>query len=146
MIERRITHDRITLRLPMPMGALSVWRALTGPEHIARWWGEQVRLQPRLGGRFSERWYREGRDKLTIGSVVAWEPPTEFAMSWSDDDWPAATELRVTLRDAETGSVMTLSHAGWRRLPANDRERLIAEHAEGWSRHLGALARYLSGN
>jgi uncharacterized protein YndB with AHSA1/START domain len=146
MIERRTTADHITLRLAVPMRALTVWQALTAREHIARWWGDQVRLQARLGGRFVERWSDGGRDAVTTGSIIAWDPPAAFAMSWSDDDWTAATEVRIALEDTEAGCVITLDHLGWQRLDEAHRSELIEAHAEGWTRHLEDLARYLAGN
>jgi uncharacterized protein YndB with AHSA1/START domain len=146
MIERRVTADRLTLRLTLPLRALTVWQALTVRAHTVRWWGEQVRLEPRLGGRFVERWRDGARPAVTTGSIIAWDPPNELAMSWSDDRWPAATELRITLRDLDEGCVLILDHGGWERLPERRRAALIETHADGWTRHLEALARYLSGN
>jgi len=150
MIERRTTAERLTLRLTVPMRALTVWQALTARAHVARWWGEHVRLEPRLGGRFVERQRdlgrNEGRDVVTTGAIIAWEPPREIALSWSDDDWSAATELRITLQDVDEGCLITLDHGGWQRLAASRRAALIEAHADGWTRHLDNLARYLSGN
>jgi len=150
MIERSTTAGRLTLRLAVPMRPLTVWQALTAPEHVARWWGEHVRLEPRLGGRFIERWrdQREGggREVVTTGTVIAWDPPSELALSWSDDDWPAATELRIALRPVDEGCRITLEHRGWRRLPQARRAELIEAHADGWTRRLDDLARYLAGN
>lgn len=146
MIERRTTADRLTLRLTVPLRSLTVWQALTARAHLARWWGENVRLEPRLGGRFVERW-RDGRRRaVTTGSIIAWDPPNELAMSWSDDTWPAATELRITLEDVDEGCVIVLDHSGWDHLPEQGRAALIEAHVNGWSHHLEALARYLAGN
>jgi uncharacterized protein YndB with AHSA1/START domain len=154
MIERRTTADRLTLRLTVPLRSLTVWQALTARAHLARWWGEHVRLEPRLGGRFVERHRDLGRDlgrggtrnAVTTGSIIAWDPPNELALSWSDDNWTAATELRITLEDVDEGCVILLDHGGWERLPEKHRAALIEAHADGWARHLEALARYLSGN
>ncbi|MDH3235453.1 MAG: SRPBCC domain-containing protein [Alphaproteobacteria bacterium] len=146
MIERLTTAERLTLRLTVPMRALTVWQALTARAHIARWWGEHVRLEPRLGGRFVERWRNDGRDIVTTGAIIAWDPPRELALSWSDDDWTAATELRITLQDVDEGCLITLDHGGWERLAESHRAPLIEAHADGWVRHLDNLGRYLSGN
>jgi uncharacterized protein YndB with AHSA1/START domain len=150
MIERRTTADRLTLRLTVPLRSLTVWQALTARPHIARWWGEHVRLEPRLGGRFVERQSDLGRDgvrpTVTTGSIIAWDPPNELAMSWSDDNWTAATELRITLADVDEGCLIVLDHSGWERLPEKRRAALIEAHADGWTHHLEALTRYLSGN
>jgi len=146
MIERRMTAERLTLRLTIPLRSLTVWQALTGRVHIERWWGSRVRLEPRLGGRFVERWRDDQRPRLTVGSIIAWEPPHALAMSWSDDDWPAATELRISLEDVDEGCLVTLDHSGWQRLPEKRRAALIEAHANGWARHLENLARYLAGN
>lgn len=146
MIERRTTADRLTLRLTVPLRSTTVWQALTARAHIARWWGEHVRLEARLGGRFVERWRDGARRAVTTGSIIAWDPPNELALSWSDDNWTAATELRITLRDVDEGCAIVLDHGGWERLPEKRRAPLIEAHADGWTRHLEALARYLSGN
>jgi uncharacterized protein YndB with AHSA1/START domain len=146
MIERRTTAERLTLRLTVPLRALTVWQALTARAHIARWWGEHVHLEPRPGGRFVERWREGEREAVTTGSITVWEPPRELAMSWSNDSWPAATELRIRLEDVDEGCLILLDHSGWQRLPEKCREALIEAHAEAWTRHLEALMRYLSGN
>lgn len=150
MIERRTTAECLTLRLAVPLRSLTVWQALTTRAHIARWWGEHIRLEPRLGGRFVERRSDMGRDgarkAVTTGSIIAWDPPNELALSWSDDNWTAATEIRISLEDVDEGCVLILDHSGWERLPEKHRAALIESHADGWTRHLEALARYLSGN
>ena len=73
--------------------------------HIGAWWPvrtisigrERVRdvtLEPRLGGRLYETW----DDDTTIewGTVMAWNPPDRFLISWLNTPVPTEVEFRFT--------------------------------------------------
>ena len=42
------------------------------------------------------------------------------------------------LAQAADATRLTLTHSGWEALPLPSRERVIREHASGWSRHMAS--------
>src|SRR4051794_30107419 len=57
-----------------------VWRAVTEPAELVRWFPSAVRLEPRVGGTvtFSGDPYSEG----STGTVLAYEPPARPSFTW----------------------------------------------------------------
>jgi hypothetical protein len=92
---------------------------------LDQWWplrthsqGEQrvvgVTFEKRPGGRVYETW-DDGQTR-TWGTLLAWEPPTRFAMTW-DILQPPVTEVELTFR--ELGPSLTrvqVEHRGWDKL------------------------------
>jgi uncharacterized protein YndB with AHSA1/START domain len=123
---------------------------------IARWWplrpfsaGEarvaDVVFERRVGGRVYEVWH----DGTTVewGSVLAFEPPRRFVMTWCMT--PAATE--VELRFVALGPALTrveVEHRGWEALADAEAARDCAlpggyaggAYVKGWEIILGSFA------
>ncbi len=139
------TDDRLRIEVELVVPVERAWSSLTSPDAIAAWWGDHVRLVPRVGGTFREAWTNaSGRAITTTGVVTKCEPPAILELTWSDDDWPTATSVRFALQQlAADRSSLSLEHCGWEVLPAERRRRLIDEHAAGWASHLQALRSYL---
>ena len=69
----------------------AVWKALTDPGKISQWWGEGVKIEPRVGGRFEEPWTDENdRRILTFGEVLCVEP------------WGRTRKSSTTIRSVRT--------------------------------------------
>lgn len=120
-----------------------VWGALVSPDERAAWW-PYLTLDPSVGGRFEELWTDPSGDrKRTSGRVTAMEHPHHLALTWADDDWPAATRVEISLTATGTGTEVTIRHTGWRALA--DPEHLIADHRAGWRMHLHNLREHLDG-
>lgn len=137
---------RILLTVEIPASRERVWWALTDPEAIVAWWREGVSLDARAGGAFVERWRdASGREVVTSGRVLGAEPPSELDLSWADDDWEAETRVHVRLEDVDGRTRVTLVHDGWDAFAPRERERLMREHAAGWSAHLERLAAHAEG-
>lgn len=118
----------------------TVWRALTDPTEIRLWWDQAVSLEPKLGGRFEERWRdRLGREVVTAGEVLGFEPPETLKLSWADEDWSVRTEVTFQLVDYEAFTALKLRHSGWDRFGPERGADLMRQHEAGWRRHLDAL-------
>ncbi|MGW7477944.1 SRPBCC family protein [Nonomuraea muscovyensis] len=111
-MQRRLTHP-----------PAKVWRALTEPEHLARWFPTEVRIE---GDRVR---FGFGPD----GTVIAHDPPHLFAFTWGED------ELRWKLSpDTTGGTLLDFTHTFADRHGA-------ASFASGWHTCFTALARLLDG-
>jgi uncharacterized protein YndB with AHSA1/START domain len=107
-----------------------VWRAVTEPEELVRWFPSAVQLEPRVGGTvsFSGDPYMEG----STGRVLAYEPPSRLAFTWGDD------ELHLALEPADGGCRRTLVNV------LSDRST-ASRNAGGWYVCLAELVKLLDG-
>ena len=107
---------------------------------IAAWWplathsvGEDkatgVRIEPIVGGRVYET--IEGGRECDWGRVLAWSPPSGFAMSWHPGRGPE-TQQRVTVSfTAEgAGTRVRLVHDGW--AAGIDGQKTREAYNSGW--------------
>lgn len=72
-----------------------------------------VTLDPRVGGEVVEHWH-DGTARAW-GTLLTWEPPTGFAMTWNITGEPTEVELRFVAVD-EFRTRVDLEHRGWENL------------------------------
>jgi uncharacterized protein YndB with AHSA1/START domain len=124
-----------------------VWRTITEPDQISRWFADKVELEVEPGARGYLGFGEQGGPVI----VETVEPPTRFSFRWNDQagDEPAAgTSLLVEftlvgegehtrLRVVESG----LDVLPW---PDVDKQRYADEHNGGWGEFLDRLARVVA--
>ena len=125
----------------------AVFRALTDPDELARWWGSPElyqthdwKLDLRPGGRWScQARSAEGTGEVR-GEVLAVDPPRLLEVSW-EPSWEEYKRsiIRYTLEKVPGGTRLDLFHRG---LPS---EESTKGHGEGWTRVLGWLVERLAG-
>ena len=104
-----------------------------------------VTFEERAGGRVYETW-QDGTE-IEWGTLLAWEPPGRFVMTWSVT--LVATEVELTF--AELGPALTrvtATHRGWERLTDEQLARNCAlpggyaggAYRKGWAQVLDRLA------
>lgn len=103
-----------------------------------------VTFEQRVGGRVYETW-TDGT-QVDWGSLLAWEPPERFVMTWNATS--VATEVELTF--AELGPALTrvaVEHRGWERLTDEQLAKDCAlpggyaggAFTKGWAQILGSL-------
>ena len=124
-----------------------VWRTITEPEQLRRWFADRVELELEPGGRGLMGF----EDQAVPLVVEAVQPPTRFSFRWNH---PAGAEPaagnstlvefmlvgegdRTRLRVVESG----LELLAW---PVGDKEHFADEHREGWAMFTDRLARLLA--
>ncbi|NIK61561.1 SRPBCC family protein [Kribbella shirazensis] len=127
----RIVEGRSVLRMERRLRhpAEKVWRALTEPEQLVRWFPASVKLQPRIGG--SVEYWMDG-EPGGDGQVLEFDPPRVFAITWSGE------VLRWELLPADDGCLLVLSHTFDDRFGA-------ASFGSGWTLCLDAMDLLLAG-
>lgn len=126
-----------------------VWQAWI--EEINQWWTEPyyndkervtgLEFEPRLGGRFMEKWGEDGSGFL-IGHVVEWLPPQRLAYTWSERTWGGVvTHVSLDLQAEGQNTRLTLVHAGFERLPEGEKQR--AGYDRGQAELISRLKAYL---
>jgi len=66
---------RFERRYPHPVQ--KVWRAITGPAHLARWLPADMRMDPGVGAKIHFV-FREGEADESDGEITALDPPRLF--------------------------------------------------------------------
>jgi uncharacterized protein YndB with AHSA1/START domain len=112
-LERRLTHS-----------VQRVWRAITDPTELARWFVAPVDWKPELG----ETWEAMGQ----TGEITELEAPRLLAWRWGKE------EFRFELRPDGECCLLVFTHI------FEDRA-LGAQHAAGWEAYLNRLDSHLAG-
>ena len=118
-----------------------VFRALTDPEELMKWWGAKgmltrahVNLRP--GGEYRFEFVSpEGTAAWVKGQYQVVEPPRRIVKTWFNSKFP---DLRNTvefrLEPSPGGTRLTLIHSG-----LADRPEAFADYEKGWPDVLGHL-------
>ena len=125
-----------------------VWRTITEPDQIARWFADRVEIDVRPGGAgalFFEK------NNLTAPLVVEEvDPPTSFSFRWCQPDGERPLHGNSTLvafalvAETDTRTRLTVTETGLDAMPLPDDEkrRFGESHSDGWKgcfERLGAL-------
>lgn len=123
-----------------------VFRALTTPEEIVRWWGSDTMYRTkewtqdlRVGGRWRATGLGSDGVPFSVeGEFLEIDPPRALVQSWKPD-WDGGHVTRITYRlDAIAGGTrVTVRHEGFA-----DRRESCEYHAQGWTSVLDWLANY----
>ena len=97
---------RFTLELAVPPDQL--YFALTNSTGLAAWMGNDVRSDPRPGGRFYV-WWQNGY--YTAGEYVELVENERLLIRWHGKDEPAASQVTYSLRPVPSGTELTVEHA-----------------------------------
>jgi uncharacterized protein YndB with AHSA1/START domain len=125
-----------------------VFRALTDPNEVVRWWGSPETYQVddfgadlRVGGRWHSRGRSaDGKPFEARGEFFEIDPPRLIVQTWIPDWAPGLkTKLTYRLEPIAGGTRLTLRHEGF----GANREAFEG-HTRGWERVLGFLNGYLA--
>lgn len=129
-----------TLELAAPIER--VWRAISEPDELSRWFGDETRLDLRPGGDGVMIWREHGSFAVRVEVV---EPPRRLVWSWvhePDVDFEDAPATRVewtlTAR-ADGGTTLYLRESGFR----SDLHH--RQNTQGWGEELAELEALLAG-
>lgn len=140
------TSDAIEMSITVKATVGEVWHALTASDELENWWSDDVTLEPKVGGKFQERWEDDrGNKQLASGKVLAVKKMKEIIFTWREKDWPkdANTECVLSIADEGALSVLTMKHTGWKTLPEPMRAKVFKDFKMGWTYHMKELKSYL---
>ncbi|TDC52251.1 SRPBCC family protein [Jiangella ureilytica] len=122
--------DRTVLHMERRFGhpSAQVWRALTEPDHLSRWFPSRAEFDPVVGS--GVRFDMDG--ERFDGRVTEAEPGRVLAFTWGDD------LLRFELHDDGDGCRLVFTHTFTDRYGA-------ASFASGWAQCFVALTEVLDG-
>jgi uncharacterized protein YndB with AHSA1/START domain len=138
--------DAIERELTLQAPIERVWRAITDPAEVSKWFGVEAEIDLTPGGDVAFGW-SQGRFRARVEAV---EPPRRFAYRWClDSDTPVdegpTTLVEFTLRPEGEGTRLRLVESGFASLPEDGRARHLADNTKGWEEELGELRTYVEG-
>ena len=137
-----MTERMVEKVLELDVPVQRVWRAITDPAELARWFGDEAEVDLRPGGNAAMIWENHGRYAMRIEEV---DPPRRLVWSWVHEpdvafDQAPATRVRWILTPRDNGgTTLHLLETGF----STDLHR--GQNDEGWDAELGELAQRLGG-
>ncbi len=122
------------IHIHAPLGR--VFRTLTDPEWIARWFAQVAAVEPHPGGAVEFCFLNSnGTASVFRGEVTDYESPGRFGFTWSHSSWDfPSTHVLFTIEATPDGTVLQLLHSGF---ADQSLERDV--HDEGWDHYLRRL-------
>ena len=137
--------DKIEREISIQAPIATVWEVITKPEYISQWFGSQVELDLRRGGKGKLSW---GEDLEAPLEIVEVEKPHLFSFLWVAPDketkpthQQTLVEFRLTEDGAQTKVCLTESGFEKLEMTAEQKAHLIAKHTPGWGDFLSSLQR-----
>ena len=123
-------HAVLRFERQLPHPPEKVWRALTEPQQLSRWFPSDMEMELAVGARIRFV-FRAGAGPTLEGEIIELDPPRVFAYTWGED-----STLRWELRPTATGCLLVFTHT------FDDRPS-AASFAAGWQTCIGALEQVL---
>ncbi len=117
-----------------------VWAAISDPEQLAQWFGDEAELELRPGGDGAMTWDSHGRFAMRVKEV---DPPHRLVWSWvhepnvAFEDAPATTVEWILTERSDGGTTLFLRETGF----LTDKHH--GENDGGWDEELGHLVKLL---
>ena len=127
----------------------SVWAAITEPDKISEWFGDETSLSPVAVGTVGFfRW--DGHGQFPV-EITALDPVDLFAYRWANEPDGELTDdgstlVTFTLEDEGDGTRLTVVETGFEALAGGTayRRRRLEENRDGWTSELDELAALFS--
>jgi uncharacterized protein YndB with AHSA1/START domain len=126
-----------------------VWRTITEPDEIAKWFADRAQLDLQPGSTGTLVFEKNATSQPVIAHlvVVTVEPPVRFSFRWGHPEGEApvpGNSVLVEFTVSEEGSGRTrlrvvetgLDVIGW---PEEQKATYVEDHRGGWTMHLGRL-------
>jgi len=112
-----------------------VWQFVGTEQGLKEWLGPKE-YEPRVGAQIFFDVQHDGHFHMD-GEVVIYDPPRELAFTWRETEvggepWPAYTTVRVTLEPVAEGTLVTLFHEGFEKLPEAIAHKEYEGYQRGW--------------
>jgi uncharacterized protein YndB with AHSA1/START domain len=122
----------------------TVFSAITDEKELTKWFPDQARMEPRVGGAVQFKFLEGGKENHSVeGRVLEIVPGRKISYSWtntSDPNFPK-TVVTWTLEPAgDDKTRVTLLHTGF-----DPKSKWSDMHDKGWSYFIDRLAKHCAG-
>jgi uncharacterized protein YndB with AHSA1/START domain len=114
-----------------------VFRALTEPADLERWFVQKAEVDLRQGGAIRLEW---APDAVENGSILVLDPPHRLSYRWEALE-PSPTTITFELTAENDGTRLRLFHTGIGQ--GEDWDRYYSAVSPGWNAHLANLTAWL---
>lgn len=124
----------------LPAAPDRVWRALTDPNELAKWFPDEAVVDLRPGGRGSLTWHNHGSGELEVVEVDA---PHRFVWRWQEpagrsfEEFSTTVEWTLTPND-QGGTTLHVKESGF------DTAKHFEMNSSGWTEELQELVDYIA--
>jgi uncharacterized protein YndB with AHSA1/START domain len=141
-----VTRGTIVASVEIAVPAERVYRALTTPEELVRWWGGEQPYRTtgwehelRVGGCWRANGQNaDGSSFAVTGEYLELDPPRSLVYTWKPDwDPGAVTRVSYKLEAFDGGTRLTVHHEGF------TNQDSCNNHAHGWMLVLNWLADFV---
>jgi uncharacterized protein YndB with AHSA1/START domain len=136
--------DRIERTVEIAHPPATVWAALTTPDGLSAWFGQEATIDLRPGGAASMKF---GSGHVAEMRVERVEEPTVFGYTWHiyglPEEDPRRTYVEFTLKPAGAGTRLTVVESGFAQLSGDAYDTAYGGNTQGWASELGELVDYL---
>lgn len=139
-------ETEIVKEITIDAPAETIFAALTEPEELVQWWGEDglyhvthMDADLRVGGKWRTVGTSASGNAFTVeGEYTAIERPRLLEYTWRHtwDGVPEETLVRYELTERNGSTLVSVRHSGF----TNEQSRI--NHGEGWNRVLGWLKNF----
>lgn len=118
-----------------------IYKAWREDWHINGWWGPNVKMRFKTGGKLLLTWPEKGVELRGRFVDILENRLIAFTWQWSHDPdaFPFLTTLRFVEEDKGMSTVLRIEQ---RSFDAQEDESLVAELVEGWKHFLSKLENY----
>lgn len=124
-----------------------VWRMVSEPDQVVRWFADDIDLQARPGHEGSMTFRPESGAAVQVPiTVESVEAPRRFTYRWTHSAGTTAsaansTLVEFTLTPEDGGTRLRVVETGYDGLgwPQDQQDAFVDDHTDGWSHHLGRL-------
>jgi uncharacterized protein YndB with AHSA1/START domain len=124
-----------------------VWRMVSEPDRVVRWFADEIDLQATAGYQGSMTFRPESGGTVRVPiQVESVEAPRRFTYRWTHPAGTTAapgnsTLVEFTLTPEDGGTRLRVVESGHDGLgwPQDHQNAFVDEHIEGWAWHLGRL-------
>lgn len=103
--------------------AATIWRYIGTEAGLRQWWGRDIALEEKPGGRCEERTLWQGRTQVWRGAVTHYAPPHQLALLLrnpaTEESWPAWMTISLTLVESNGQTQVILHQEAFGALPVD---------------------------
>lgn len=133
----------LEFNINLPCRADTVWKYITQPMHMAKWWGPNITMEMRKGGAFADEAEESGGKRRVVeGLITTFEDETRLQINWRETEWPDPTRVEFLLTPAGGTTILTLQHSGWDIFKDDTRADQVESYRRRWTELLAQLKIY----
>jgi uncharacterized protein YndB with AHSA1/START domain len=154
-----VAADSIEREILIEAPAEVVWRVITEPAQISRWFSDEAEVEALAGAAGTLTWGPGGRggnqEAVVIApiQVVDAEPYRRFSFRWGhpqgqSPDAGNSALVEFSLTEEADGTRVRVLESGIDAVAreSEDKDRYLQSHERGWEKHLGELRDHVASN